>query len=130
MAILIVAAIIINDTQTPETTVTEVSNEADQIRPLGEDDFIDALYKSLRLSFEHTVPGEYSEIIVSDRAFRGEEVEFVLYGPDEVELNRRTVTAGDDGTIYFTFKVYTYGTYEVRNYHPDSPSANQYVTVE
>jgi len=101
-------------TEEPETEITtgedlEESGVGDQI---GSDtDEGSTILALIEMSYDHTVPGEYSEVYVSVPARPGAEVTVNLSGPDVASPNKQTLTADDNGAAYFTFRIFQFGTY-------------------
>ncbi len=108
IAVTIVAALLSTDNEEPEVESVQESTPA-----LGED-FANNIAESgreLRITYEHTKPGEYSEIFVAFTAAQpGEDVQVTLLGPD-TEPNVRTVTADENGNVYEVFTIYQFGQY-------------------
>jgi hypothetical protein len=84
----------------------------------GELDFVATLkefgYNDLELGFEHTAPGEYSEVIVRHHGEPGDELTITVFGTHGSDYrNSRVVTADENGEVVQRFKVSKYGLYQV-----------------
>lgn len=73
----------------------------------------EAAKASLSVSFAHVKPGEYSEVYATVKAAPGEKVVLTLNGPGVSDTAEKTATAGSDGTARITWKIVSYGTYDV-----------------
>ncbi len=108
IAIAVVATLLFTN-----NTETEVESVQENEPALGED-FANNIAESgreLRITYEHTKPGEYSEIFVAFTAAQpGEDVKVTMGGPDGGS-NVRTVTADENGSVYEVFTIYQFGQY-------------------
>lgn len=87
---------------------------ADSIRSYFVEDLTTTGLSPLRVTYEHTKPGEYGEIFVTLTGSNpSEDIEVTLINPDNTK-NTRTVTADENGTIAETFRIYQFGSYHVR----------------
>lgn len=128
IAIMVVAALIFSSINKDADKKSDSSEQeeyktADAILNAGEDAFT--------MSYKHTVPGEYSEIYVSATSEPGDEVTVKLEGPNEGDVNTKTLTADDNGQAYFTFRIYEYGEYSaMTNYNYGKSNYWQGITVK
>ncbi|MDX1607741.1 MAG: hypothetical protein R3251_00825 [Candidatus Spechtbacterales bacterium] len=65
------------------------------------------------MSFEHVVPGEYSEVYVTIQTSPGANVEATLSGPGVDSQATQTSTADGSGVARFTWRIISFGTYTV-----------------
>jgi len=68
---------------------------------------------TISTSFKHVKPGEYSEIYATVRTSPGAKVNVALSGPGVSTDAAQSVTANDKGEAKFTWRIVSYGTYEV-----------------
>ena len=127
IAILIAGILIINQQAADETA-------APAEQPLGAD-AVDSITTSgltpLDVTYEHTAPGEYSEIFTSLIAPPGAEVTITLFGPDDAEPIIKTAIADDNGTVFVPFRIYQFGHYDVQARSDLWPTQyNSGITVE
>lgn len=68
---------------------------------------------TIETSFAHVKPGEYSEVYAAVHVSPGTEVCLSLTGPGVSDSKTKVVVADDNGQAYFTWKIVSYGTYNV-----------------
>ena len=68
---------------------------------------------TISTSFNHVKPGEYSEIYATIKTKPGAQVDVKLTGPGVSGKPEQNDVAGADGTLKFTWKIVSYGTYTV-----------------
>lgn len=123
-----VAAIVATYEKEPEAPLPAEATEA----PMGSD-IVDSITDVMRISkidYAHTNPGVSSEIYVNVESFQGTgtDVEAKLYLDNEL-INTKTSVVDDNGTAYFVFTIYQFGSYTVVS-NDGTLTASSGVTVE
>jgi len=129
LAIVISLVLILRNNPPQETIVSETP--ATETVVDGQE-FVDNLkrgdstyaFAEIELSYDHVVPGEYSEIYAAVSNIEpGESVTIRLEGGADPrgENSTQKVVADKNGVANFTFEVYQYGSYNAFVYTGDDP---------
>jgi hypothetical protein len=110
-----------------ENVVVKEENEmgADFVKSLDE-----AIQYDFEVSYNHTVPGEYSEVYAMIESAPGEQVTARIKGPSVIGEEKQTVTADENGQARFVWKIGLYGEYLVSSEYGGGINGTRTVVVK